>query len=880
MSKNYSAEFGGSAAQVSIATKSGTNDLHGSAYEFVRNDAMDAVDDFAAVDPATGRYKPELRYNRFGVAGGGPVLIPHVIDGRNKLFFFGDYEGTRSHTVTTGFGIFPTGPELSGDFSAECTAGFTNGVCNNPAQQLYEPVSVTPIPGNVTTNYEPIDPTAAKVIADGLFPTTNTNVNGYNTVAVLDYPDNIDEYSFRVDAHLGQKNSLFARFSSSHEDYATPAVQPYGGSSQTQSGKNIAVDYTHIFSTNFINDLRFGLNRPIMTELQQGAGGTLDIPGNFFTGTSTNSLYWGAPYLYFGGYSMVGGEDVSPLYYVTTSATLTDAVTWIHGPHTLQAGLDAGKIRYKQTTSLSSRGLLEDFGLYTSGFETSAGDSVADFLLGDTLVGLDNVGLSTAWYDAWQEGAFIQDNWKLTKRLTLNLGVRYDYTSPFREEQNRGSIFDPTYPGGRLLTANMAAVTAADSPLVAYTPERDIEEPTKTNWSPRLGISYRPFENTVIRTGYGIYYDSNEYNDYFFPGLNEPYDSSFEAVDDSYFFAPIKLSTLFPAPSPTPVAGQTGVDTLARTNRTPYVQQWNFDVEHQLPGNMVLEVGYIGSAGSRLQDRREEEQGILSNPGPNATVTFPYPNFSGILEGENEASSNYNALIGRFEKRFSHGFSLLAHYTYAKGLGTASGLGDLGTENSEGYMYAWDKRLDYGPQSYNIKQSFVFSPIWELPFGRGRMLASSAPAAVNAFIGGWQISGIFTARTGFPFEISAASDSSGTGSDNPRAQVIGNPWGPHAAGLAFNTAAFAPPAQGTFGNSSNNMMTGLGLNNTDFSLIKNTVIHDSLNFQLRFEFFNVFNEGDIGPIPGQSLAAPSVFGEYISVQEQARTLQIGAKIKF
>jgi hypothetical protein len=194
-------------------------------------------------------------------------------------------------------------------------------------------------------------------------------------------------------------------------------------------------------------------------------------------------------------------------------------------------------------------------------------------------------------------------------------------------------------------------------------------------------------------------------------------------------------------------------------------------------------------------------------------------------------------------------------------------------------MYAWDKRLDYGPLGYDINQSLVFSPIWELPLGRGRMLASNAPAVVNALIGGWQAEGIFTAHTGLPFEISA-TDKSGTGSGNARAQLVGNPWGTHAAGLAFNTAAFAQPAAGTFGNSSNNMMRGLGLNNSDFSLIKNTTIHDSLGFQLRFEFFNVFNEADLGPRPISSLTTPTIFGEYLGIQEPARTIQAGAKINF
>lgn len=876
--KDYSAEFGGSSAQLNIATKSGTNDFHGTVYNFLENDALDAVPDFTVKNPVTGASKPEIRYNQFGVAAGGPVWIPHLVNGRDKLFFFSDYQGTRSHSVANGLGIFPTTANLAGDFSALCTAGFgTNGVCTNPAQQLYEPGGVTPIPGNKITT---INSTAAKMIASGIFPATApTPITGIDYIATLDAPDNIDEYNIRIDAHLGEKNSLFARFSSSHEGRATPAVQPYGGSVETQAGKNIAVDYTHIFSSNFINDLRFGLNRPISIELQDGGGGSDNITGSFFTGTSNNSIYWGAPYIYLSGYSTAGGPAVGPLNYVTTDAKLSDTVTWIHGPHTIQSGLYAGKVRYKETDSLISRGLLEDIAFYTDGFGTSAGNALADLELGDVFAAEEDQGLATAWYDSWDEGAFINDSYKVSNRLTLNLGVRYDYRAPMREEFNRGSTVDTSYPGGRLLTASMAGVTAANSPLVAYTPARDITEPTKTDWSPRLGISYRPFGNTVIRTGYGIYYDSDEWNEYFFPTLDAPFATSYVDIDYSYFSNPVKISTLFPAASATPVAGTIGAYTLSRKNRTPYVQQWNFDIEHQLRGNMVLEVGYIGSAGSRIQARREEDQKILNNPGPSATYTTPYANFGSILEDENESSTNYNALFGRFEKRFSHGFSLLAHYTYSKALGTASSDGSIAGENSEGYMYAWDKKLDYGPQSYDLKQNFVFSPIVELPFGRGRMLASNAPALVNVLIGGWQAEEIMSVHTGFPFSV-IATDESGTGSDFPRAQVVGNPWGPHAAGVAFNTAAFANAAKGTFGDSSKNMMRGLGLNNTNLSLIKNTVLHDSLALQLRFEFFNAFNQADTGPIPQYSLASATTFGEYLGVQQGARTLQVAAKINF
>jgi hypothetical protein len=500
-------------------------------------------------------------------------------------------------------------------------------------------------------------------------------------------------------------------------------------------------------------------------------------------------------------------------------------------------------------------------------------------------------GNFTGWYDSWGEGGFVQDNWKLGNRLTLNLGVRYDYQAPLREEHNRVAEVDFNYPGGRELTPNAAEVAAVNSPLVAYTPARDIEAPTKNAWQPRVGLSYRPFGNTVIRTGYGIYYDSVEFNEYVFPVLNAPFDSIFA----EYF---VSLDNLFPpfSPNSPPVAGTIGALSLDRSSKLPYAQQWNFDVQHEFRGNMVAEVGYIGSEGTHLQDRRQAAQGQLINPGPTATVNFPYKNFGSILLTENKASSNYNALIARFEKRFSHGFSLLANYTWGKALGTASSTGGVGTENSGGRQDGWDARADYGPLGFDVKHNFVFSPIWELPFGRGRMLASNAPAAVNALIGGWQAQGIFTAHTGYPFSI-LATDYSGTNSPNTRASLKPgqNPYA-KTPGYAFNTNAFQEPDQGTFGNSGNDMMRGLGMNNTDFSLIKNTTIHESFGFQLRIEAFNVFNQSDIGPYPGVTCAASGLagspcvdkvptgaqllFGKYIGIQHEARILQTALKINF
>ena len=283
MNKDYSAEYGGSAAQVNIATKSGTNDFHGTAYEYLRNDALDAVPDFSPKDPVSGRYKPVLRYDQFGASAGGPVWIPHVVNGRNKLFFFGGYQGQRSHTIGSAFGLFPTTDELAGNFSADST--------------IYDPTTGLPFEGNQITT---IDPRAEALINDGLFKTSYSNelqALGFNAVTSLSTPDNIDEYMVRIDAHLGGKDSLFARFSSSNENRLSPNISPFSGTAEQQKGKNIAGDYTHIFSTNFINDLHVGVNRPITYEQQQGAD-TNNI-ASVFTGVDTDPATWGAPYLLF-----------------------------------------------------------------------------------------------------------------------------------------------------------------------------------------------------------------------------------------------------------------------------------------------------------------------------------------------------------------------------------------------------------------------------------------------------------------------------------------------------------------------------------------------------------------------------------------------------
>lgn len=861
MNQNYSAEFGDAASQINVETKSGTNAFHGEAFDFLRNDAFDATPEFSPADPATGRTKPILRYNQFGAALGGPIA-------RNHLFFYGAYQGLRSNSVTTQFGLFPTAAELTGNFAGQAT--------------IYDPTTGLPFPGNQITN---IDPKAQALITAGMFKTTYANVGPFNALGTVSAPNNLDQYMVRVDASLNPKNSLFVRFSSSDNDYATPNMVPFAGTTQTQKGKNIAVDYTHIFTSNFINDLRFGMNRPIATQLQDGAN-TNNIAG-IFNGASKAPNTWGAPYMVLNGpWSNFGGAANGPLVWITTDAKLDDNVTWNHGAHTVQAGLAVRKVRFKEANLLFGRGAIVFLGFYTANpanpFDGS-GNAFADFLLGDTFEALVASGNYTGWYNSLGESGFLQDAWKVTPNLTLNLGIRYDYQSPFREEYNRVSSVDFNYPGGRLLTPNAAAVAQANSPLVAYTPARDLVDPTKDAWQPRVGFSYRAFKNTVLRGGYGVYYDSVEFNEYILPVLNAPFQQT-AAVFGGLSTNPVPLDTLYPvSPTTAPIAGTIAADTLSRKNgKLPYVQQYNFNIEHEFPGDISVEIGYMGSKASRSQDRRNPAQGQLMTPGDPNSIVFHYPNFASILMSENNSSSTYNAFIARVEKRYSRGLSFIADYTWSKALGTASALGSIGTSLAGGYMNNWDPQADYGPLAFDITQNFTFSPIYDLPFGRGRAIGGNAPGVVNAVIGGWQAQAIFTARSGYPYSV-GATDASGTNANGAaRASLVpGQDPFKKTPGHAFNLNAFQQPAVATFGNSGNNMMRGLGMNNTDFSLIKNTTIHGSIGFQFRVEAFNVFNQVDLGPYPLASVTlGPALNGTYNSVQQTGRVLQLGGQIHF
>jgi hypothetical protein len=856
MSKDYSADFGGSGAQVNISTKSGTNVFHGTAYEFARNDAMDTRGFF---DVCTmGVCKQKLRYNQFGAAIGGPIK-------KDKWFFFGNYESIRDLTYTAGLGEFPTAAELSGNFAGDAP--------------IYDPTTGAPFPNNVILPGR-FDKKAQQLLAEGLFPATNAAGGvGYNTATLLAGSNPVDMGVMRVDGRITAKDTLFARASVQNSNITAPGLAPLSGTYRTQDGRNVALGWTRVFSGNLVNELRLGYNRPVSILGQEGAGTTNDA--GIFTGTSQVPITWGAPALYLTNYTGAGGYMDGPLSYRTNSYEISDAVTWTRNKHTLKAGISLRHFLYTEYNTYNFRGSLTFSGMYTAGAENTTGNAAADLLLGlpfDAAVnsGVMGVNYHSMWYDP-----YVQDDWKVSRKLTVNMGLRYEYRTPMVEEGNNISTADLYgYPGGRAITPNQAAVTQYNSPLLAYTNQRGLIYPDHRGFAPRVGFAYRPFDNnrTVLRGGYGVFFDNFQFNEYSFSYMGPPWAKDVSVTGT--LAQPIDMDTLFPVASSPLVPGTgpsspglMGMLALNPHDRMPYIQEWNFDIQRELASGWLLDLGYQGSKGTKLPWRTVPSQGQIQ---PNGSIVFPDYNFSYIMMEDFRSKSNYDALTARLEKRFSNGFYLIANYTYEKVMGMGSGEADINYPQNE-----WDLNSEYGPAEFSVTNRAIISGIYELPFGHGKAIGGNLTGAASKLASGWQLNGVYVIQSGMPYNLTCADNSGTVGVfDVTRCNIVGNihATDPVDPTRAFNRSAFAQPASG-FGNEGIGDLYGKGLNNADISIFKNTSMSERFNMQFRAEFFNAFNHTQVGPFPGTSYGGATT-GEYTTLNHGPRVIQLALKLIF
>lgn len=819
---SYDASFGRNAGgQMNVVMRSGSNQLHGTVYEFFRNAKMDASNYFA---PAGTR--PKYNRNQYGFTLGGPIV-------RNRTFFFVDYEGRQVREGITRVSNVPTALERNGDFSQS---------------QAYaiDVFTQSPFPGNVIPAFR-IHPVARALAA--LYPLPNRNVPGQNYVSSPTLRDRNHQFDARIDHALTRRTSLSGRFSMGDRDY----YEPFAGSSYPtipgygvvipQRNINAMVNLTHTFTPTLLNELRLGYNRVGRNSNTENAGRNLNTQVGLPT-VWANARDNGLSAVTVRGFSPLGDDYTQPQKSAINSYQLLDHVSWTHGRHLVKFGVDIRKIEQNAFRDVQSRGFLN-----FSGF---SGNALAEMLQGVLSASGYARSNNPQYLRTESYNFFVHDTFRIAPRLTLNLGMRYEYNSPGVDKFDRANVYDP-------ISRSLVAVGTNGVPRGAYHADRN-------NFAPRLGLAYSITEKTVVRTGYGIYYDQGALAPgeglYFSPPY---YNFNLFVASADYF---LNLSNPFPADYPYPIPGS--ATAFDRNLRTPYMQHWNFTVERALSRSATVEVGYVGSKGTKLYSWRDINQPL---PTPAASYLRPNFYFDDITLTESRANSNYHSLQTRYTQRLAKGFSAMASYTFGKSIDdTSAFFQSTGDPNFPQNSY--NMAAERGRSSFDVRHRAVVSYSYELPFGRGKLY------------GGWQTLGIWTFQSGRPFTVALNPDfdNSNTGRSvlgfgaNDRPNVTGNPvlanptperW--------FNTAAFAIPPRGTFGNAGRNILDGPGLQTFNLSLIKNTYFTERVNLQFRSEFFNAFNRTNFG-LPDNFVGNPT-FGQLLTAGDPRR-VQLGLKLLF
>jgi hypothetical protein len=843
----YSAEFGRSGgAVVNAIVKSGSNSFHGDVFEFFRNAALDARDYFE--DPT--QKKASFKQNQFGGTLGGPVI-------RNKLFVFGDYQATRIRNPLNWVSKVPLPAERTGDFSAP-----------------YEPIIVDPntglpFPGNVipTNRIDPISQAFMK-----LYPNPNQAVEapnppnvGNNFIISPNESDTIDQGDGRIDYVASEKDRVFLRYSQSGRTDLRPAPLPglaNGGDSSTGIGyedtQGASLGYTRTISTRSVNEIRIGFNH---VHVRRGlpVGGTvlpapeLQVPGAP-NDPRVNGLTLFSPG---GGYRRVGDPRFAPTLLGSQERQITDVFTLIRGGHTIKVG---GEIRWSQF-NISQEAAPRGQFIFNGDF---SGSPLADMLLGlpftariSTVIGLHN--------RQHVPSLFVQDDWKVTPRLTLNLGLRYDYFSPTTEKDNRQANFD--YATGTIVVAGQGGASAS------------LVKGDKANFAPRVGFAWTPTSsgNTVIRGAYGIFFSGQEIRTaaplqlaYNLPFFYEP-----TFISDGVTPV-ITVSQGFPSLDPSQ-AIDPGVTSVDSRLHTPYYQTWNLAVQRSLPAAISLEVAYAGSKGTHLQGVVDPNQDRVPGPG-DVQARRPFPQFGGFTAISNIAGSNYNSLQVKAEKRATHGLYFLSAFTYSKAINDLPEICCAAPFAQNSY----DLAAERGRADFDQTLRWVLSFDYEVPFGRQGSRFSSG--VMDAVLAGWHFGGIYTLASGFPFSPYINDDTSNTGTQGiPRPNQLRNgnlPRSQRSPNLWFDVNAFAAPSGFAFGNAGRNVLIGPGQNVFDWSLRKEFSVTETQRLEFRAEFFNAFNHPNFAQPDNFIDDGPGSAGVITSLAIPMRQIQFGLKYNF
>jgi len=863
----YSAEFGRSSGAVINATiKSGTNAIHGSVYEFLRNDALDANNFFSN---ALGAPKPVRKRNQFGAAVGGPLV-------KNRTFWFADYEGLRDQEGIPRTRLVPTAAQKAGLFSVAVFDPFAAG----------RPEFSKNAQGQWVIPQNRWDPVGAKIVA--LIP--DPNVPGTTIYASTPITTTRqDQFDVRIDHQIASNKTLFGRYSFVDTTTFRPAPLPglaegsfndaFGSNANRSQG--LAIGLTWIFSPAFVGDFRFGWGR----------GNYFTSPPNFGVDGAAEvglknvpndpAIVGGVPKVNIQGFDAVGRHTSTPQFQTPRSWNPRATLSLNRGKHFFKFGTEFLHVQTKINDLNATIGRMN--------FE----DRFTGRAVGDLLLGLPSQ-LALTSFTVMDQGQdmyfyFFQDDFKVTPKLTLNLGLRYEYATPPRERNNQFANFDPQ---------SGTMIFAKDGDIF----DRALIHPDKNNFAPRAGFAYSLTPRLVMRGAYGVFYSHTvRQGREGLLGFNPPFlvDNLLQATVSGAAAiasaAPFRLVNGYPAGLLDPTSLSPTIMRRAQDafQRTPYIQQYNFGVQYELTKDLLLDVAYVGNKGTKLNGFRNlNQRAVITNAnGSQSAGARPYPAFGDIQWMENRVLSNYNALQMRLEKRFSRGLSALLSYTWGKALTEApdhistSSVGagfDTGTYREP--QNGNNLKAERGLAEFDIKQRFVASYIYELPFGRGRRWGSDWNKAADLFLGGWQLSGIHVLQGGLGLTATLAGSTvlNIGGERRARPNVVGNPILSDSARTLqrwFNTDAFAAfnPSPQAFGNAGVGIIRGPGYRNFDFTLAKDFHVNERVRVQFRTELFNAFNRANFGP-PNISRDS-SGFGQILSASN-ARIIQFGLKLYF
>jgi hypothetical protein len=873
----YSAELGRySGAQINVSTKSGTNRFHGSLFEFIRNDKLDAKNFFDS--PTTP--KPALKRNQFGASIGGPII-------KDKTHFFFVWESTKLRQALTGRTAVPTEAFLRGDFSALLVQGnpYSSAVQGRPIQ-LVHPTTRVPFANNqIPANL--FDPVGVKIAA--IYPRPNLS-QANSTVNFLSNPvliNDPNQWSIRGDHRFSNKDSVLVRYSRNtafaSDPFASPGNQTVipGYAQLTDSERlNGVVSYTRVISANVVNEVRLGYtklwNNIRPTDPTTNAAAALGI-----TQLDPNAYlpqYSGTPTINVSGFGGIGYPAPIPQSRVNNTFQIINNLSWTKGSHALKFGLNLLQFQIYQALNGNLRGTFTFSGQFSAGL--TSGFGIADVLLGfpSAVSRFILTGPNPRNYQIHDtHGFYAQDDWKVTSKLTLNLGMRYELDLPVYYKGGQMASFNP-----KLGVIQIPSTVRSDLDPRRYTFPTRIPVPIQTyegsrlcqtdknNLAPRAGFAYRPFNDnkTSVRGGYGIFYNIDPFNSTCGSGtMLWRFTQSSNPIGAT---APPTLTLANPFPAAVLGAALPLDYNVPELHLSPYMQQWNLSVERELKPSLVGEVRYVGSKGAKLPVTLNINQAVLGAGAVATRRPFASLGLTGNITGTAyAAASNYHALSLRVEKRMSNGLSFLAGYTWSKAIDTSGGLVPQNSLNLS---------ADRGLATFDMRHRFISSYTWELPFGKGQRFGKDLHPFLNVMAGGWQFSGIFVTNSGTALTPVVTGDISLTGGGADRPNILRNPNLDNPAPERwFDTTAFAVATNGQFGNAGRGVIAGPGATNLDFSFQKYFSIREGHRLQFRAEMFNAFNHPNF--LSPNLTANSPLFGRVTSAQP-GRQMQLALRYSF